>query len=125
MNEQEFFKLLGIEASFSTPLLSGYRELDELTHGGFSNEIVTVASRPGHGKTALLFNLMMNFSLNQDFKGIVAFPRMSQRDFILHFTSSQTNINVFKEGLREDPSGKMRIERENKPNNQGFFLDFD
>lgn len=102
MNEQEFFKRLGIETTLSTPLLSGYRSLDELIHGGFSNEIVTVASRPGHGKTALLFNLMMNFSLKQDFKGIAAFPRMSQRDFILYFTSWLTNVNVFQKELTEE-----------------------
>lgn len=102
MNEQEFFKRLGIDASLSTPLLSGYQSLDELIHGGFSNEIVTVASRPGHGKTAFLFNLMMNFSMKQDFKGIAAFPRMSQRDFILYFTSWLTNINVFEKALTEE-----------------------
>jgi replicative DNA helicase len=102
MSEQEFFKRLGIDASFSTPLLSGYLELDELIHGGFSNEIVTVASRPGHGKTALLFNLMMNFSLKQDFKGIAAFPRMSQRDFIMYSTCWLANINVFEKELTEE-----------------------
>lgn len=102
MNEQEFFKRLGIESSYSTPLLSGYQDFDELIHGGFSSEIVTVASRPGHGKTAFLFNLMMNFSLKQDFKGIAAFPRMSQRNFILYFTSWLTNINVFERELTEE-----------------------
>jgi replicative DNA helicase len=101
MNEQEFFKRLCNEASFSAPLLSGFRDLDELIHGGFSNELVTVASRPAHGKTAFLFNLMMNFSMKQDFKGIVAFPRMSQREFILYFTAWLTNIDVFTQGMNE------------------------
>lgn len=102
MTEQEFFRKLGIETSLSKVLLSGYRVLDELIGGGFSSEIVTVASRPGHGKTSLLFNLMMNFSMKQEFKGIVAFPRMTERDFVLSVTSWLTNLNVFDKELTDE-----------------------
>ncbi|MCS5488865.1 DnaB-like helicase C-terminal domain-containing protein [Algoriphagus limi] len=107
MNPEEFFKKLGIESTFSPPISSGFQYLDELIQGGFSNEIVTLASRPGHGKTAFLFNLMMNFSQMQNFKGIVAFPRMSQRQFVMHFTSWMTNTDVFKNGFSEEAFKKI------------------
>jgi replicative DNA helicase len=95
MKEEEFLKRLGIEGSLPQSLLSGFKDLDELMNGGFSNEIVTVAGRPANGKTALLFNLMMNFSLRQEFKGVAAFPRMTQRDFIYYFSSWITNSDFF------------------------------
>ena len=102
MNEKEFFKRLGIEGNLPKSLLSRFPDLDELTHGGFSNEIVSVCSRPGHGKTAFLFNLMMNFSSNQEYKGIVAFPRMDQKDLALYFISWVLGLNAFKHELTEE-----------------------
>lgn len=101
MNQQEFFERLGINDSYLPPISSGYSQLDKIINGGFSNEIVTVASRPGHGKTAFLFNLMMNFSVRQNLKGIAAFPRLSKGDFILYLTSWIMNGDVFNQELTE------------------------
>ncbi|WP_157807154.1 DnaB-like helicase C-terminal domain-containing protein [Algoriphagus formosus] len=107
MNKEEFLKRLGIEGSLTQSLLSGFKDLDVLVNGGFSNEIVTIASRPAHGKTSLLFNLMMNFSIRQEFKGIVAFTRMTQRDFIFYFSSWITNTDFFKAEPTEETLEKI------------------
>ncbi|NVK53829.1 MAG: hypothetical protein HWD85_12910 [Flavobacteriaceae bacterium] len=101
MTQEEFFERLGIKDSFTPPISSGYSQLDKIINGGFSNEVVTIASRPGHGKTAFLFNLMMNFSVKQDLKGIAAFPRLSKKDFVLYLTSWVINSDVFDKEVTE------------------------
>ena len=47
-------------------LLSGYKDLDQLTNGFKPAEMIVIAARPSVGKTSLAMNIVENVAFSQN-----------------------------------------------------------
>ncbi|MCX7877741.1 MAG: replicative DNA helicase [Ignavibacteria bacterium] len=75
---------------------SGYKELDKLT-GGFQNsELIVIAGRPSHGKTALALNFARNAAVDHK-KNIGIFSiEMSLQEIAMRFICLESRVDLAK-----------------------------
>ncbi|MCC6865379.1 MAG: replicative DNA helicase [Ignavibacteria bacterium] len=75
---------------------SGYEKIDALT-GGFQNsELIIIAGRPSHGKTALALNFARNAAIDHG-KNIGIFSiEMSNRELSLRFICLESRVDIAK-----------------------------
>lgn len=75
---------------------SGYRELDALTGGFQKSELIIVAGRPSHGKTAFALSAARNAAVEHD-KPIGIFSiEMSNRELALRFLCAEAKVDIAK-----------------------------
>ncbi|KXK56387.1 MAG: replicative DNA helicase [Chlorobi bacterium OLB5] len=75
---------------------SGYDELDALTGGFQKSELIIIAGRPSHGKTALALNFARNAAVDYG-KNIGIFSiEMSNRELALRFICLESRVDISK-----------------------------
>ena len=75
---------------------SGYDELDALTGGFQKSELIIIAGRPSHGKTALALNFARNAAVDHG-KNIGIFSiEMSNRELALRFICLEAKVDIAK-----------------------------
>jgi replicative DNA helicase len=79
---------------------SGYLNLDEITGGFQKSELIVLAGRPSHGKSALALNIARNAAVDYDKKIGIFSIEMSNRELALRFIclESQVDISNLKTG---------------------------
>lgn len=75
---------------------SGYNELDAITGGFQKSELIIIAGRPSHGKTALALNIARNAAVEHQ-KSIGIFSiEMSNRELALRFICLESKVDISK-----------------------------
>lgn len=75
---------------------TGYEELDALTGGFQKSELIIIAGRPSHGKTALALNFARNAAVDHG-KAIGIFSiEMSNRELALRFICLESKVDIAK-----------------------------
>ena len=75
---------------------SGYHDLDALTGGFQKSELIIIAGRPSHGKTALALNIARNAAVDYG-KNIGIFSiEMSNRELALRFICLEAKVDLSK-----------------------------
>ncbi len=75
---------------------SGYQELDALTGGFQKSELIIIAGRPSHGKTALALNFARNAAVDHGKKIGVFSIEMSNRELALRFICLESKVDISK-----------------------------
>lgn len=75
---------------------SGYKDLDAITGGFQKSELIVIAGRPSHGKTALALNISRNAAIDYG-KSIGIFSiEMSNRELALRFLCLEARVDILK-----------------------------
>ena len=77
-------------------LSTGYRDLDDLTHGLQPGDLIILAARPGMGKTAFVLNLASNTSLRKDASVAVFSLEMPGEQLVQRMMASEARIALEK-----------------------------
>ena len=79
-----------------TGITSGFNDLDKLTHGFQSGDLIILAARPAMGKTALALNFAMNAAIKT--KNVVAIfsLEMPSEQLLQRMLGSRSNVNSAK-----------------------------
>jgi replicative DNA helicase len=75
---------------------SGYAELDILTGGFQKSELIIIAGRPSHGKTALALNIARNAAVDNQRKIGIFSIEMSNRELALRFLCLEARVDIAK-----------------------------
>lgn len=93
---QEIFEELGDKRSHKTGptgVPTGYYKLDDLTGGLQKSELIIIAGRPSHGKTAFAMNIARNAAVDAK-KSVGIFSlEMSTRELLVRMISSEARVN--------------------------------
>jgi replicative DNA helicase len=79
-----------------TGVTTGFNDLDEMTSGMQSSDLIIVAARPSMGKTTFAMNLVENALLSQDKPILVFSLEMPSESLIMRMMSSVGRINQTK-----------------------------
>lgn len=87
---------------------SGFTELDMLTQGFQKSELIIIAGRPSHGKTALALNIARNAAIDYGKSIGINSIEMSNRELAIRFlaTEAQVNLSKLKSGRLSDQDWK-------------------
>ena len=86
----------GIVRTKSESVLTGFRELDELTYGWRNGELIVIAGRPGMGKTAFLISMVKNIAIKNNHAVAIFNLEMSSVQLMSRFISSETGVSTNK-----------------------------
>lgn len=75
---------------------SGYGDLDALTGGFQKSELIIIAGRPSHGKTALALNFARNAAVEHGKKVGIFSIEMSNRELALRFICLESKVDISK-----------------------------
>jgi replicative DNA helicase len=81
-------------AIFGVP--TGYEELDAITGGFQKSELIIIAGRPSHGKTALALNFARNAAVLHGKKIGIFSIEMSNRELALRFICLESRVDISK-----------------------------
>ncbi|MDQ3193421.1 MAG: replicative DNA helicase [Bacteroidota bacterium] len=88
---------------------TGFTDLDDLTAGFQKSELIVIAGRPSHGKTALSMNIARNAAVDHG-KSVAIFSlEMSFRELLLRLLAGEARVDGKK--LK---TGKSRVEEWNR-----------
>lgn len=79
--------------SNSTSLLSGFRELDELTQGWSRSELIVVAGRPAMGKTAFAVSVAKRMAIDLGIPVAIFSLEMSKEQYMKRFEVARFQLN--------------------------------
>lgn len=88
---------------------TGFTELDELTAGLQKSELVIIAGRPSHGKTAFSMNIARNAAVDHGKTVAIFSLEMSFRELLLRLLAGEARVDGKK--LK---TGKSRVEEWNR-----------
>jgi len=77
-----------------TGIPTGYTLLDDYTSGLQKSELIIIAGRPSHGKTALALNIARNASVLHEKKVAIFSIEMSYKELLLRLISAETGVNA-------------------------------
>jgi len=88
------------EGKSVTGVSTGYTDLDRLTSGLQSSELIILAARPSQGKTALALNLAQNIAINAGLPVAIFSLEMSKESLLQRLVSSVAGIDgqAFRRG---------------------------
>lgn len=75
---------------------SGYDELDALTGGFQQSELIVLAGRPSHGKSALALSIARNAAIEHDKKIGIFSIEMSNQELALRFICMESRVDISK-----------------------------
>lgn len=75
---------------------SGYNELDALTGGFQKSELIIVAGRPSHGKTAFALSAARNAAVEHNIPVGIFSIEMSNRELALRFLCAEAKVDIAK-----------------------------
>src|SRR6266571_2242412 len=101
MKEQVMSTLESIEKLFEnkgaiTGVSTGFRDLDKLTSGLHSSEMIVIAARPSMGKTALAMNIAEFVAIHQALAVGVFSLEMSSQQLVQRMLCSRARVNLAK-----------------------------
>ena len=97
-------------ANSSVPLASGFRDLDQIIKSFNSQQLVTVAVRPGKGKTAFLLSLIHNIAIAKDKRVAIFSPERSAIKLVQRLIESETSNSaerVYSGNVKEADKPKV------------------
>src|SRR5215471_15301493 len=101
MKEQVMSTLESIEKLFEnkgaiTGVSTGFRDLDKLTSGLHSSEMVVIAARPSMGKTALAMNIAEHVAIETKLPVAIFSLEMSAQQLVQRMLCSRARVNLAK-----------------------------
>jgi replicative DNA helicase len=75
---------------------SGYKELDALTGGFQKSELIIIAGRPSHGKSALALSVARNAAVEYNIPVGIFSVEMSNRELALRFLCAEAKVDIAK-----------------------------
>jgi replicative DNA helicase len=101
MKEQVMSTLESIEKLFEnkgaiTGVSTGFRDLDKLTSGLHSSEMVVIAARPSMGKTALAMNIAEHVAIEATLPVAIFSLEMSAQQLVQRMLCSRARVNLAK-----------------------------
>jgi replicative DNA helicase len=75
---------------------SGYKDLDALTGGFQKSELIIIAGRPSHGKTALALSISRNAAVDHKQPLGIFSIEMSNREIALRFLCAEAKVDIAK-----------------------------
>src|SRR5712691_7388889 len=101
MKEQVMSTLESIEKLFEnkgaiTGVSTGFRDLDKLTSGLHSSEMIVIAARPSMGKTALAMNIAENAAIQLKLPVAIFSLEMSAQQLVQRMLCSRARVNLAK-----------------------------
>ena len=79
-----------------TGVRSGFHELDRITSGFQSSDLIVLAARPGMGKTALMLSMARNMAIDDNYTVAIFSLEMSAMQLITRMVSAETGIPFTK-----------------------------
>lgn len=79
-----------------TGVATGFRELDELTHGFQPGQLILIAARPGIGKSTLALDFARGASVKHDQSVVFFSLEMSRGEIAMRLMSAETRIYLNK-----------------------------
>ena len=77
-----------------TGLSTGYRDLDNITSGLQSGDLIIVAARPSMGKTAFCLNIAQRAAIRENAVVAVFSLEMSKEQLVMRMLSSQASVDA-------------------------------
>ncbi|MEO8647789.1 MAG: replicative DNA helicase [Acidobacteriota bacterium] len=77
-----------------TGLATGFRDLDQITSGFQSSDLIIVAARPSMGKTALCLNIAQRAAVNENAVVAIFSLEMSKEQLVMRMLSSQASVDA-------------------------------
>lgn len=107
-----------------TGVPTGFTLLDDYTSGFQKSELIIIAGRPSHGKTALALNIARNAAVQKEKKVAIFSIEMSYKELLLRLLSSETGVNAreLKTG-RASPSDWEIVQKNYHKLKTGIFID--
>src|SRR2546427_10407785 len=101
MKEQVMSSLESIEKLFEnkgaiTGVSTGFRDLDKLTSGLHSSEMIVIAARPSMGKTALAMNIAEHAAIEVKLPVAIFSLEMSAQQLVQRMLCSRARVNLAK-----------------------------
>jgi replicative DNA helicase len=101
MKEQVMSTLESIEKLFEnrgaiTGVSTGFRDLDKLTSGLHSSEMIVIAARPSMGKTALAMNIAEHVAIQLKLPVAIFSLEMSAQQLVQRMLCSRARVNLAK-----------------------------
>src|SRR3989454_10977319 len=101
MKEQVMSTLESIEKLFEnkgaiTGVSTGFRDLDKLTSGLHSSEMIVIAARPSMGKTALVMNIAEHAAIQLKLPVAIFSLEMSAQQLVQRMLCSRARVNLAK-----------------------------
>src|SRR6266850_2814281 len=101
MKDQVMSTLESIEKLFEnkgaiTGVSTGFRDLDKLTSGLHSSEMIVIAARPSMGKTALAMNIAEHAALEAKLPVAIFSLEMSAQQLVQRMLCSRARVNLAK-----------------------------
>src|SRR6267142_999691 len=101
MKEQVMSTLESIEKLFEnkgaiTGVSTGFRDLDKLTSGLHSSEMIVIAARPSMGKTALAMNIAEYAAIEANLPVAIFSLEMSAQQLVQRMLCSRARVNLAK-----------------------------
>src|SRR5947199_618920 len=101
MKEQVMSTLEAIEKLFEnkgaiTGVSTGFRDLDKLTSGLHSSEMIVIAARPSMGKTALAMNIAEHAAIEVKLPVAIFSLEMSAQQLVQRMLCSRARVNLAK-----------------------------
>lgn len=94
---------------------TGIKDIDAMIGGFPRKEIITIAARPGHGKTTLCTNFLYNFVADQGLKAVMFSVEMSTDMLLkklLSLTSSTSFYKMFTYSFSKEELERLKRARE-------------
>lgn len=95
-----------------TGLPTGFTQLDDMTSGLQSGDLIVLAARPSMGKTAFALNIATNVAkMDKDNSVLVFSLEMSNQELVLRMLSSETRIEMqrIRKGQLNEKAGEWDV----------------
>lgn len=92
---------------------TGYRDLDAITGGFQKSELIIIAGRPSHGKSALALSIARNAAVEYDVPLGIFSIEMSNRELALRFLCAEAKVDIAKLKTGRLPEGDWHKIAEN------------
>lgn len=107
-----------------TGIPTGFTLLDDYTSGFQKSELIIIAGRPSHGKTAFALNIARNAAVLNKKQVAIFSIEMSHKELMLRLLSSETGVNArnLKTG-RVSPEDWSIVQKNYHKLKTGIFID--
>ena len=108
-----------------TGVATGYRELDRMTSGFQSNDLIIVAARPSVGKTAFALNIAQNVAINSDENVAIFSLEMGADQLVQRMLCAEGNIDSqrLRTGKLENEDWSKLTMAMGSLSNAGVYID--
>ncbi|MBU8820889.1 AAA family ATPase, partial [Mycolicibacterium goodii] len=73
---------------------TGFTELDEITNGLHAGQMITVAARPGCGKSTLALDFMRSCSIKHRMASVIFSLEMSKSEIVMRLLSAEARVRL-------------------------------